>query len=215
MTDVDQQWLSAFLDDELDERENARVIEALVREGSLRERCDRYQIAAQALRGDRVLPGASRLRERVSAALADEPTCLVAPVKQAAGASSSSLWQMALAASLAVVAVTATIQMARFSAEDATANSVLASQPANSTTPGTMKRMPERTAGDRTIAGLPLDEAPESEAESDASARWVSTKPAVSVKLDQLLVTHQALATSVGNDGLLPYATLAAFGRRR
>ena len=103
MTTENREWLSALADNELHGRELQRGLDALLQDPALRQRWAHYHAIHEAMHGGSSLELGSRLQQRVSAALAQEPTVL-APrrkpqgwVRQAAG--------LAVAASVTGVAI--------------------------------------------------------------------------------------------------------------
>lgn len=125
MTDRLHEQLSALVDDELAETEQALLIRQLVREPGLRERLLDYQVISDALHDKLPERIDTRFHERVHAAIAREAEIAATPSRL--GALLRPLAGMAVAASVAVVAVV-TLQAVR--QEDP------ASMPAVATAPG-------------------------------------------------------------------------------
>lgn len=101
----EEEQLSAFVDDELDAPPGG-VLTRLVEDRDSRERWARYHMIGDVLR-DRDVRLAPELRERVAAALADEPALLSSPVSVPARPSGprASIGRWGLAAGLAAVAL--------------------------------------------------------------------------------------------------------------
>ncbi len=109
----EEEQLSAFVDDELDAPPGAWLTR-LVEDRASRERWARYHMIGDVLR-DREVRLVPELRDRVAAALADEPTLLAPPASlPARGAGPrASIGRWGLAAGLAAVALLGATFVAR------------------------------------------------------------------------------------------------------
>ncbi len=105
MSDILNEQLSALLDGELPPEETTLLLKRLGREQALAARLGRYRLCGDVLRGERVQPRAD-FALRISAAIAAEPA-LATPVAARArrGGWLEPLAGLAVAASVAVVAV--------------------------------------------------------------------------------------------------------------
>ena len=102
MKDKLHEQLSALVDDELEEREQALLLKQLAGDAELSRRLSRFQIISDALQNHLPEISSTGFHERVQAALADEPpvqqhSTLATLFKPVAG--------LALAASVAMIAV--------------------------------------------------------------------------------------------------------------
>lgn len=104
MNDALKMQISAFVDGELPEAEAELLTRRLSQDEALRQQAAAYFEIGRLMRGERLLPAAKGLRERVAAALEDEPAVMAEPsvgggrwLRPAAG--------MAIAASVAVLAL--------------------------------------------------------------------------------------------------------------
>lgn len=69
MNDALKTQISAFIDGELPEAEAEMLVHRFSQDGELRQQAERYMEIGRLLRGERSLPGMSRLRARINAAL--------------------------------------------------------------------------------------------------------------------------------------------------
>lgn len=105
MTEMTREQLSAFLDDELEEREADLLVRRLSTEADLRGAAVRYAVMGDVIRGD-LLDGDPRtLLRRVSSGVASETAAPGAAAPWRAGVVLKALAGAAIAASVAVVAV--------------------------------------------------------------------------------------------------------------
>ncbi|HUO79952.1 MAG TPA: RseA family anti-sigma factor [Steroidobacteraceae bacterium] len=107
MSDILNEQLSALLDGELPPEETSLLLKRLGREAALAQRLGRYRLCGDVLRGESVQPRAD-FALRVSAAIAAEPPLPavgVAPRRPAAVRRLTPLAGLAVAASVAMVAV--------------------------------------------------------------------------------------------------------------
>lgn len=69
MNDALKTQISAFIDGELPEAEAEMLVHRFSQDGELRRQAERYMEIGRLLRGERSLPGMSRLRARINAAI--------------------------------------------------------------------------------------------------------------------------------------------------
>lgn len=105
MNDALKMQISAFVDGELPDAEAELLTRRLGRDAELRRQVERYLEIGRLMRGERTVPGAGGISARVSAALENE-----APLAAAAGNSTGPAWMkpvagVAIAASVAVLAL--------------------------------------------------------------------------------------------------------------
>lgn len=116
MTERIKEQLSAFLDGELPEPESALLVKRLERDDDLRGALSRYSLIGAVLRSDGDVPAARQVAARVSAAIAREPSGRMAVARFRPSAFVRPLAGLAIAASVAAVAV---LMMQRFDADSA------------------------------------------------------------------------------------------------
>jgi sigma-E factor negative regulatory protein RseA len=120
---TEPEWLSAFLDGEVDDAEGDRVLERLSQDRTLARRWSEYCLIGDALRGEALAqPG---LERRLRTALATEPT-LLAPLRRKRSSRHYTRPLAWAAAAAAVAAVTWTLWTAL---PKHTAPSQMAAQP--------------------------------------------------------------------------------------
>lgn len=116
--------LSLLLDDELDSQESLRLFERIGGDPALRAQWNRYSRISAAMRSGQVLMPDGGFVDRISAALADEPTILAPTALPPKRQARERLVTAALAASLALVAVLVTKSFNEYS--PVTSSSLLA-----------------------------------------------------------------------------------------
>jgi sigma-E factor negative regulatory protein RseA len=126
-TDEQRQRLSEFQDGELDPAGAARLLEALAGDARLRATWERYHLIGHALRGEHCDPAHRAVAGRVRRALAGEPVRMT-PRRAGRRARSQPWLGVALAASMAGVAVFVTSALVRDEATRPQAAQTLASR---------------------------------------------------------------------------------------
>jgi anti-sigma factor RsiW len=105
MNDALKMQISAFVDGELPDQEAELLMRRLSQDGTLRRQAARYLEIGRLIRGEKHLPGVRQLRERISASLAGEvPPTHLAP-ERAGGRYLRPAAGLAIAASVAVLAL--------------------------------------------------------------------------------------------------------------
>jgi sigma-E factor negative regulatory protein RseA len=182
MTEQQRERLSALLDAQLDYQDIPGEISKLIKQNRCREEWYRYHLIGDAIRQELGPAVDSRLAERISRRLEQEPLVLAPSAlprktdsryKTAAG--------IAIAASVAVVAVT------------------LAPQFINSPSDG------------REIAASDIQPA-QHIYEAEDGTRWdMLQKPKVESRLNNYLVNHQEFAPAGNMKGIMPYASFVSY----
>lgn len=183
MNDDIREQLSALADDELSELERPLLLGRMQRDTALRKCLGRYQLIGDAMRGTGTLAGMG-IAQRVQKALADDK-----PVMAPQQVSQQDHWWkplagLAVAASVALVAVLA-VTTGRDSGE--------LSAPAVAVT---------EAAPETVLAS----DAPE--------PRWDRIEPQVEKRLSGYLVNHNEYAASRGVQGVMPYARVVSDTRQ-
>ena len=73
MNDSLRMQISAFVDGELPENENELLLRRLSQDAALRQQVAQYLAIGRLIRRDHEIPGMSELRDRIAAALGEEP----------------------------------------------------------------------------------------------------------------------------------------------
>lgn len=184
MTEQEFERLSALVDDELPPNEIGGEIHKLTQSEGARQSWSRYHLIGDAMRreiGSIYDPG---LAQSISRRLQDEPVVLApAAIKGPGFSRLKTLTGLAVAASLAGVAVVLTPQM--INPQGSASPPVLAEQP----------------AAENTTYVLAQD-----------GTRWeMLKKPAVESRLNAYLVNHQERSPSSNIKGIMPYANFVSY----
>ncbi len=185
-------WLSAIVDNELDEQEMLRVSHEVSKDDVLRETLIRYQLISDSLRGEEVNLASLDLVRAVGQRLESEPTVL-APVKSrthlpkwvqpAAGA--------ALAASVAALGI------------------LLGPQFIN----GTQPQAPLKS-GLQVVAQPVGKVTPEPELVVQKENHWKTIEDKTRTRLDRYLEQHSQYAAAPGGvKGVMPYTSFVSYGK--
>ena len=184
MTEQQRERLSALLDAQLDHQEIPIEISRLIKQNGNREQWYRYHLIGDAIRQELGPVVDSRLAERISKQLEQEPVVLAPSALPNKGGS----WQkpaagIAIAASVALMAVT------------------LAPQFINP------------TSGDRPNEMAAADTLPAQNIYvADDGTRWdMLQKPKVESRLNNYLVNHQEFAPAGNMKGIMPYASFVSY----
>jgi len=98
--------ISAFVDGELPDAEADLLLRRMSQDAELRRKAAEYLEVGRAMRGEASVRGIERLQERIAAGISDEPLADEdAPVEDSAGRSMRPLVGVAVAASVALIAI--------------------------------------------------------------------------------------------------------------
>ena len=185
MTEQELERLSALVDDELPLREITGEVRKLDQQQEARERWSRYHLIGDAMRGEVGSLYNSSLAQSISRRLEDEPVVLApAALKRKGRGRRRAFTGMAVAASLAAVAMVMAPQLINQEGGVTTQPAVAEQQPAQART--------YVVAQDGT--------------------RWeLLKKPAVESRLNNYLVNHQERSPSSNIKGIMPYATFVSY----
>ena len=130
MNDAIKMQISAFVDGELPQNETELLLRRLCQDKELRQRAAEYLAMGRVMRGERVVAGMSLLRERIAAQL-DESEFAAAEVEEPSKAPRfmRPLAGLAIAASVALVAVLGLQQVAVDTESDGPATAGVAAAP--------------------------------------------------------------------------------------
>jgi len=234
--------LSALMDDELPRHELAAVLDRLNSDPEYKALWDRYHLIGDAVRGEVMRLNAQGINERVSAAIAEEPTVL------SPGAASQPHWVKpaigsAIAASVAVLAILAAPRfitteennisspMSPMVAEQPVASQALSEPQAPVIPPAMLKSARQAEVMPATVVEQvsPTAEIVDVEVvvqtvptvpkerlyEQRSGTRWDGAEPAVENKLNSYLVNHKEHAPPTNITGMLPYATFVGYDSRK
>lgn len=184
--DTQLEKLSAFLDGELSEQEQNRLVDRLVSDAGLRNQLGRYQsISAQLQQDEPARVDASAIVERVSQSILDEPTVL-APRRQRSYSGVKRLaFGAALAAAVAAVAVSVAPQLLDPGVE-ALPPETFAFAPRLS--------VPSVDATTVALGGNLVSQSAEEVAAEQPPQRWKLLEADVQTKLDKYLLEHSEFA---------------------
>jgi sigma-E factor negative regulatory protein RseA len=209
MTEQERQAVSALLDGESNAPQINGLLDALERDGALRDVWERYHLIGGALRAEGVALAYRGIAAGVRVRVAAEPTVLAPAARAARRALPEQSYRpsrlapfagVALAASAAFLAVFAvpTLFQAGVDRPDGAVVAEAAVAPAGSATAGAARS----AAAQPFLVGRP-------------GQRWHLDQPAVENKLDRYLVSHQEYAPATGMNRMLPYATLVSYDTGR
>ena len=105
MNDALKMQISAFVDGELPENESELLLRRLSQDAELRQLVAHYLEIGRGIRRDAEVPNMDQLRGRIAEALGEEPQVISAPVVQADNRFGKPLAGLAVAASVAVLAL--------------------------------------------------------------------------------------------------------------
>ncbi len=111
MNDALRMQISAFVDGELPENESELLLRRLSQDIALRQQVAQYLEIGRLLRRDHEVPGMSELRNRIAAALGEEPVRHTAETGVSASKFTRPAVGVAIAASVAVLALLAVRQV--------------------------------------------------------------------------------------------------------
>lgn len=169
--------LSAFMDDEF----HPEVLDTLKQDEEARGRWTRYHLIRDMLSGHAEAIPSSDFAGRVSAALRDEPTIL-RPARKAVGHTLKQVAGMAIAATVATVAVL-TVQQSGVNDVGQPSSTVIASNPDNS------------VSGVQVVSTNPVSQPMDQQVQS---------------KLSSYLINHNEYSASSRMQGMLPYMRIVS-----
>lgn len=105
MNDALKMQISAFVDGELPENESELLLRRLSQDAALRNQADQYLRIGRLIRRERDVPGIGDLRKRIATALGEQPGEVPAPAEQSRRRLLKPAAGLAIAASVAVVAL--------------------------------------------------------------------------------------------------------------
>lgn len=105
MNDALKMQISAFVDDELPENETELLLRRLSQDAALRRQAAEYLRLGRLIRREREVPGMGDLRKRIAAALGEQPVEAPAPAPASANKLLKPAAGIAVAASVAIVAL--------------------------------------------------------------------------------------------------------------
>ncbi len=105
MNDALRMQISAFVDGELPENENELLLRRLSQDVALRQQVAQYLKIGRLMRRDHEVPGMSELRDRIGAALGEEPTQHPVETESPKSRMTRPAVGVAIAASVAVMAL--------------------------------------------------------------------------------------------------------------
>lgn len=105
MNDALRMQISAFVDGELPENENELLLRRLSQDSALRQQVAQYLAIGRLIRRDHEVPGMSELRDRIAAALGEEPVQHHAETEVPASRFTRPAVGAAIAATVAVMAI--------------------------------------------------------------------------------------------------------------
>lgn len=185
MTEQEFERLSSLVDDEIQQNEIGGEIRKLCQNESGRECWARYHLIGDAMRRELGPLYSAGLAQSISRRLQDEPVVLApAAFKRAASSRRKTLTGLAVAASLAVVAVVLTPQIIG----------------------------PEGVESQPSVAVQPPPAESRTYFVNQDGTRWeLLKKPAVESRLNAYLVNHQERSPASNIKGIMPYATFVSY----
>ncbi|MCU7923659.1 MAG: sigma-E factor negative regulatory protein [Candidatus Thiodiazotropha sp. (ex Dulcina madagascariensis)] len=189
MTEQEFERLSALVDDELPESEISGEINKLTQNPSSRDIWSRYHLIGDAMRSELGTLHHTGIAQAISSRLEDEPVVLApAALKRSARPRKRALTGLAVAASLAAVAVVMAPQMINPEGSEAPQQALAVNRPPETKT--------LYVAEDGT--------------------RWeLLKKPKVESRLNAYLVNHQEFSPSSNIKGIMPFATFVSYDENK
>jgi sigma-E factor negative regulatory protein RseA len=189
MTEQEYEKLSALVDDELTEDEISIEIRKLSGNSSNRDVWSRYHLIGDAMRGETGPLYHSGLAQEISKRLEDEPVVLApGAMKYRKGLKKRTYTGLAVAASLAAVAVVLAPQMINPESSESPQQNVAAAQQPE---PNTLYVVEDGT-------------------------RWeLLKKPKVESRLNSYLVNHQERSPSSNIKGIMPFANFVSYDENK
>ncbi len=184
MSDKNLEQISALMDSELFGKEAQQIIHESSRDKDLRDSWMRYHLIGEALRQD--LPTTINLNfaDKMSRILENEPHILVPKRRLHPQGWRKPLSALAMAASIAGIAVVGWRQASN-----------LEGPPAQTPSPAALS-----PASQAAIQTLPV-----------ATVRWSDRQTKTSPKLDRYLMNHQQFKSSTDMDGVSPYVRIVGY----
>jgi len=184
MTEQQRERLSALLDEQFENQEISSEICRLIRQNGTREEWYRYHLIGDAIRQELGPVVDSRLAERISKRLEQEPVVLApAALPRKTGSWQRPAAGIAIAASVTIMAVTLTPQFIN---------------------PPSVGRTGEIAASDIQPAQHIY--------EAEDGTRWdMLQKPKVESRLNNYLVNHQEFAPAGNMKGIMPYTSFVSY----
>ena len=203
MNEKQAELTSAFLDGELDELAERRVVKELLQAATAdRDRYARYRLIGDAMRGEAVVD-TTTVPARVRAALADEPVVL-APSRSRASAWLKPVTGVALAASVAAVAIVVAPGM--MTAPEETGSPVnIAQAPA-------LQAIPVAVSSEPAVRPTEPDTA--RVASNGSKNRWQAIDPALQDRLNRLLIEHHEFSGRTGVNGPVSHVGMVSYDGR-
>jgi sigma-E factor negative regulatory protein RseA len=188
MTEQEYERLSALVDDEISQEEISMEINKLANNTVNRDAWSRYHLIGDAMRGETGSLYNPGLAQAISKQLEDEPVVLApAAINRRTGLKKRSYTGLAVAASLAAVAVVMAPQLINPEGSEAPPNLATTEVPATQTL---------YVAEDGT--------------------RWeLLKKPEVESRLNAYLVNHQERSPSSNIKGIMPFATFVSYDENK
>ncbi len=189
MTEHEMERLSALVDDELSAHDIPGEVRKLNQNGDAIKRWSSYHLIGDAMRREIGPLYSTSLAESISQRLQDEPVVLAPAAMRARGSGKrKALTGVAVAASLAAVAMVMTPQL-------------INNQEAGSAQPAVAEQQPAE---------------PRTYVVAQDGTRWeLLKKPAVESRLNNYLVNHQERSPSSNMKGIMPYATFVSYDENK
>ena len=204
MSEDKREQISALMDDELTPEQTRQLLASMKKDAQLRQFWQSSQLISAAVRGESVAKGAPELADRVRDALANEPT-LLAPSRPTKRPSLGPLGGLAIAASVAMIAIIAT-QQAFVDRQELSPQAIAKISPApeNST----------QLASSNVIAAKNQSQLDEDQDVALTRMTWNEAGPAVEARLNAYLLNHNEYMVG-GLHGMLPYARVVGYDQTK
>ena len=174
MNDALKMQISAFVDGELPENESELLLRRLSQDAALRNQADQYLQIGRLMRREREVPGIGDLRKRIATALGEQPSEVPAPAERSRRRLLKPAAGLAIAASVAVVALVGLRQAEIPGTPEFAGQNAVAIQPPAGQVAGYTEPMPEDV-----LSGRPSD------------------------MLTQYYLSHGATSAELGANGIL------------
>jgi len=216
MNEHDLERVSAFMDGELSPSETRHLLSAMKKDAELRRFWESGHRIAAVMQGESMLSGKPDLANRVREAMTAEPL-LLAPARSTRRRSLGPLGGLALAASVALLAILATRQSLQ-DRQPVTLQPIASAPPAQTDSATHLARFsgapgltPDHPSGQASSAA---STAPGDASRDVALTRmtWNDAGPAVEARLNAYLLNHNEYMIG-GVHGMLPYARIVGYGQ--
>jgi sigma-E factor negative regulatory protein RseA len=200
MNDALKMQISAFVDGELPENESELLLRRLSQDAALRGQVEQYLRIGRLMRNEREVPGMNRLRGRIATALGEQPGEIEAKAEPASRRLLKPAAGVAVAASVAVLALVGLRQSELPDASGITEAGALASESAAGPVAGYTEPLPQDALSSRPSDMLTQYYLSHGATSADLGANGILTR-LVTLELREGELVQPAAAGTLPDDG--------------